>query len=141
MRGVLRTQRRRMAQGEKRFGNITRHGDVNVPGSIIPIDLETEITRAGPIFGELVSGGEGGKEMIGVGFGKELDAEVVASESERSAAFGVAPETGRMRDGNVTIRREMSLELVVGENGSLFETVHAFTDFNKNVALGVEVIC
>ena len=140
MRGVLRTQRRRMAQGEKRFGNILRHGDVNVPGSMVPIDLEAKITRAGPIFGELVSGGESGEEMIGVGFGKELDTEVVDSESESGAAFGVAPETGRMSDGNVTIRGEMSLELVIGENGSLFETVHAFADFNENVALGVEVI-
>ena len=61
-----------MTQGGECLGNIVRHGNINVTGSIVPVELEAKIAGPGPILGKGVFGGQGSKEMIGVGFGKYL---------------------------------------------------------------------
>ena len=72
-------------------------------GLVVPVDLEAEVTRPGPVNGKLISGGKRSKEMIGVLFGKIFDAEIVHSKGECGATGGVAPETWGVTDGVVAI--------------------------------------
>ena len=39
-------------QGKERFGYVTRHGDVDMSGRVVPVDLEAKIAGTGPVFGE-----------------------------------------------------------------------------------------
>jgi hypothetical protein len=34
---------------------VSRHGDINVTGSVVPIKLETEVTGTGIVFGDGVA--------------------------------------------------------------------------------------
>ena len=77
--------------------------------------------------------------MIGVGFRKEFDAEVINRESERGATIGVAPEAGSVRDREVTVRGKVRGELIIRKDGGFLETVHTLADFDVDVTLGVEV--
>ena len=139
MWSMLRFERRGMAQSEKSFWNIVGHGDVNVTGIVIPVDLEPEVTGPRPVFCERVASGESSKKMISIGFGKELDAEIVDGKGESGWTVGMPPKTRSVRDGEVTEGREMSLELVVRENGGFLETVHTLADFDIDVTFGIEV--
>jgi hypothetical protein len=46
------------------FGDIVGHGYVNISSIVIPVDRETEVASAGPIFGERISVMERGKEVM-----------------------------------------------------------------------------
>jgi hypothetical protein len=102
MRGMLRTRRHGVLKSVHSFGDVTGHGDVDPSVSVIPIDGETEIAGARPVFGEVIFGGKGIKEVIGVLLGKEFDSEVIDSESESGATRGVAPETWSVCDRDIT---------------------------------------
>ena len=78
--------------------------------------------------------------MIGVGFGEELDTEIVNGEGEGRGTVVVPPEAGGGADGVVAVRGEVGTELVVGEDGGFFEAVHAFLDFKIGVVFGIEVL-
>ena len=51
----------------------------------------------------------------------------------------MAPETGSVGDGGVAERCKVSAKLVVCQDGSFLEAIHAFADFNIGVSFGVEV--
>ncbi len=129
-----------MTQCKEGFGNIAGHGDVNMAGCIIPVDLETEVAGPGPVFRERILGGESVKEVIGVGLREEFDAKVVDGKGECCATIGVAPEARRLGDWMVTVRSEMCLQLIVCEDGGLFEAVHALADLDVNVTFGIKVV-
>ena len=139
MWGMLRSGGRRMTQGEKRFGDVARHGDIDVSGRVVPVDLEAEITGTSPVFGEGILGCEGSKEMISIRLREEFNAEVINGESERGATIGVAPEARSVRDREVTVRGEVCSELIVRKNGSFLEAVHTLADFDVDKTLGVKV--
>ena len=50
----------------------------------------------------------------------------------------MTPETGSVTDGMVTIRGEMALKILVGEDPSLFKAVHAFGDADEDVIVADE---
>ena len=128
-----------MTQGEKRLGDVARHGDVDVSCRVVPVNLEAEIIGTSPVFGEGILGSECGKEMIGIRLREEFDAEVINRESERGATVVVAPEAGSVRDREVTVRGEVRSELIVRKDGSFLEAVHTLADFDVDITLGVEV--
>lgn len=128
-----------MTQCKEGFGNIAGHGDVNMAGRIIPVDRETEVAGPGPVFRKRILGGESVKEVIGVRLREEFDAKVVDGKGECGASIGVAPEARRLGDWMITVRGEMRLQLIVGEDGGLFEAVHALADLDINVTFGIEV--
>ena len=99
MRRMLGPSGGGMTQSEKRFGNVTRHRDVDVAGGIIPINFEAEIAGTGPVFGESIFGCKGIEKVISIGLGKEFDTEIVDSKSKRRAPISVAPETRGLDDG------------------------------------------
>ena len=140
MRGMLGPSGGRMTQSEKRFGNVARHRDVDVAGGIIPIDFEAEIAGTGPVFGESIFGCKGIEKVISIGLGKEFDTEIVDSESKRRASISVAPETRGLGDGEVSVRSKVRFELVICQDGSLFEAIHAFADLEVDETFGVEVL-
>ena len=61
--------------------------------------------------------------MIGVGFGEELDTEIVDSEGEGRGTLVVPPEAWGGADGVVAVRGEVGTELVGGEDGGFFEAI------------------
>ncbi len=128
-----------MTQGEKCFGYVAWHGDVDVSGGVVPIDRESEVTGASPVFGEGILGSKRGEEMIGIRLREEFDAKVINRESERGATVGVAPESGCVRDREVTGGGEVRFELIVRKNGSFLEAVHTLADFDVDITLGVEI--
>ena len=128
-----------MTQGKERFWYVTGHGDVDMSGRVIPVNLETEIVGTGPVFGEGILGGEGGKEMIGVWLREEFNTEIINRESERSASIDVAPEARSMFNREVAIRGEVLSELFVREDGGFFEAIHTLADFDVYISLGVEM--
>lgn len=139
MGGMLRAAGCRMTQSQQGFGDIAGHGEVDVTGVIIPVDLKTEVTGTGPVFGQSVSGGKSSKEVVRVSFGEEFDAEIVDSKGEGGSAIGMAPEARGLTDREVAEGSKMSFELIVGQDGSLFEAIHPFADFDVNVAFGIEM--
>lgn len=66
-----------MTKVEEGLGNVVRHGNVNVSGGVIPVDVEAEVARTAPVNGESIFGGKGRKKMVGVCFGEVFDAKVV----------------------------------------------------------------
>ena len=107
-----------VAKGKQRFGDIAWHGDVDVSRGVVPVDSETEVAGAGPVFGDGVFCRKGVEEVVGVGFGEELDTEIVNGEGEGRGTVVVPPEAGGGADGVVAVRGEVGAELVVGEDGS-----------------------
>ena len=140
MRGMLRSGWWGMTQREKGFGYVARHGDVNVAGIIVPVDFETEVTGPRPVFCERIFGGEGSKKMVGIGPREKFNTEVINSKSKSGATVDVAPKTWSLTDREVTKRSKVGFELVVRKDGSFFETVHAFANFDVKKAFGVEVL-
>ena len=53
----------------------------------------------------------------------------------------MAPKARGLTGRDVSERSEVGFELIVRKNGSLFEAIHSFSDFNINKALGVEIRC
>ena len=127
-----------MTQGEKCFGYVAWHGDVDVSGGVVPIDRESKVTGASPVLGEGILGSKRGEEMISIRLREEFDAEVINLEIERGATVGVAPESGCVCDREVTVGGEVRFQLIVCKNGSFLEAVHALADFDVNITLGVE---
>ena len=80
--------------------------------------------------------------MIGIGFGKEFDTKIIDSKAESGATVGMTPKSTRgLRDRAVTERRQTGLELIVREDGGLFETVHTLADFDvEDVTFGIEIL-
>ena len=52
VRGMLWFGRCGVAKGKQRFGDIARHGDVDVARGVVPVYSETEVAGAGPVFGD-----------------------------------------------------------------------------------------
>jgi len=77
MRGILRFGGSRVLESAESLGDVTRHREVDVALVIVPVELETKVLGAGPILGELIFGGKGGKEVIGIVFAEIFDAKVV----------------------------------------------------------------
>ena len=50
-----------MTQGKERFGYVTRHGDVDVSGRVVPVNFEAKIVGTGPVFDEGILGSERGE--------------------------------------------------------------------------------
>ena len=57
MRGMLGTRGRSMTQVVEGFSDIAGHGYVYMPGRIVPIQMESKVAVASPIFGDGVLGG------------------------------------------------------------------------------------
>ena len=70
--------------------------------SIIPVDVESKITGASPIFGEGVFGGNSSKEVISVGFGEVFYAKVINGKGEGCGESLVFPEARSVCNGVVT---------------------------------------
>jgi len=134
---VLWFGRGRVAKGEQCFGDVAGHGDVDVPRCIVPVDGEAEVAGASPVLGDGVLGGEGIKEVVGVGFGEEFDSEVVNGEGEGRGTVVVPPETRGVADWVVAEWCQMGTKLVVRKDGGLLEAVHAFS--NLEVAITIRV--
>ena len=80
-------------------------------------------------------GFDGIDEMLGVGFGEVLDAEVVDTKDEGCAFGAMSPEAGGEGHGFVAVGRELFDELVEGDDTSFFEAAHASADFETHVAV------
>jgi hypothetical protein len=128
MQGMLGASRGGMTQSKKRFGNIARHGDVNVASSIIPGNCEPKVAGPGPFLGECIPGGKSIKEVISIRLGEEFDAKIVDSKGKSCASISVAPETRGLGNWKVSVRGKVQFELIVHKDGSLFEAIHAFAD-------------
>jgi hypothetical protein len=74
-----------------------------------------------------------------IGFVEVFDAEVIDCECKCDGFGVVAPETGSERDGSIAEGCEVSAKLIVCQDGGLFEAIHALSDFDVGVTLGVEV--
>jgi len=93
MRGMMGASRGGMTQSKKRFGNVARHGDVNVASSIIPGNCEPKVAGPGPVLGECMPGGKSIKEVISIRLGEEFDTKIVDGKGKSCASISVAPET------------------------------------------------
>ena len=78
--------------------------------------------------------------MVGIGPREKFNTEVINSKSESGATVDVTPKARSLTDREVTKRSKVGFELVVRKNGSFFETIHAFADFDIKIAFGVEVL-
>ena len=123
----------------KSLGYIVRHGNVHVPGRIIPFQRESKVTGAGPVFGECISILESSEEMIGVGFGKVFDAKIVNCKSESGSPGLVLPETRSVTYWGVAVGRQMGFELVVRKDTGFFKAIHAFAYLKIHITFGVKV--
>ena len=115
--------------------DVAGHGDINVAFVVVPIDSEAAVEVAGPVDGEFVVGFDGIDEMLGVGFGKVLDAEVVYAEDEGGGLGAMAPEAGGEGHGFVAVGCEFFDELVERDDVGFLEAVHTATDFEIDVAV------
>ena len=70
MRSMLGGFRRDVLKFGEGLGDVGRHRDVDITGTIVPVNSETEIAGAGPILSEVVAIAEGSEKMIGIGFAK-----------------------------------------------------------------------
>ncbi len=77
--------------------------------------------------------------MIGICFAEVLDTEIVDGEREGGTTSLVAPKTGGVADGIVSVGSEVCLELVIREDGGLLESVHALADFDVDVSFRIEM--
>ena len=77
--------------------------------------------------------------MFGVCFIEVFNTKIVDSKGKREWFGGVAPKTRSVRDWSVAEGGKVSSELIVCEDGCLFQAIHAFADFDIGVSLGVEV--
>jgi hypothetical protein len=113
MWSVLGLEGRRVSESEQRFGNIVGHGQVDESSCLMPVKGESDVGRAGPIDGEIVAGGEGIEEMLGISFGEVLDAKIVNRKREGCRFGGMTPETWSVRDRGVTVGGEMGAKLFI----------------------------
>ena len=100
---VLRLGGKRMLECGECLGDVTRHGQVDISGCVVPVKMETEILRTCPVLGELVLGSKRSKEMIGIGLGEIFNSKVVDGKGEGGGACVVTPEAWGVRDRRVSI--------------------------------------
>ena len=139
MRGMLRSGGCRVFKCVKCLGDVPRHRNVDKTLFIIPGEVETEVRGPRPVGGVGVTSGQGGEQVINVGFVKILNAKIVDGKGEGEGLGGVAPETGGVRDGSVTKRCQVSAQLIVGKDGGFFQAIHSFSDLDVGITLGIEV--
>ena len=102
------------------------HVDVDPSLCVVPLECETAVDGAGPIYCYVVCGSEGIYEVVGVFAGEVFDSEVVDAEGEGCLAGGVFPEAGCVWHGLVSMWCEGLDQLV--EYAGLLEAVHALPD-------------
>ena len=73
--------------------------------------------------------------MVGIFLAFVFDAPVVNDKEEGDGACAMASEAWRMLNGTVAMRREFCNELLVGEEASLREAVHALLDIHVDAAV------
>ena len=88
---MLRSSWLGVTQGCKCFGDISRHGNVDMSCGVVPIDSESEVVRAGPVCGDNVFGGEGVEKVFSVGLAEKFNAEVINCQGKGRGTGGVAP--------------------------------------------------
>ena len=59
-------------------------------GGVVPIDRESEVTGASPVFGEGILGSKRGEEMISISLSEESNTKAVNGKSESGATIDVA---------------------------------------------------
>jgi hypothetical protein len=84
--------------------NVARHRDVASARGVVPVEGETTISRATPIKTDLISGLEGGNEMLGIGLGGIANAEVIHDKAEDYVAGLMAPKAWSEGNRFVAVR-------------------------------------
>ena len=100
-------------------GDVMRHGDFDIPLGVIPVDGESTVEFAIPVFCDGVQVAQSSEEVQGMFFAFVFDAEVVDDEGEGDGSGVVAPE--RWGEGDWVVSRfgEVSGEAVVGDLAGL----------------------
>ena len=80
----------------KHLVNVPRHGERNCPTRAIKVDLKTDVVVASPVDLKRIDLGNGGEEVLSVGFVGVFDAEVIDDEADGDI-------TGRMAQDSLDV--------------------------------------
>jgi hypothetical protein len=79
---------------------------------------------------------KGFDEVVGIVLADVLDAKVVNNEAEGDVAALVTPEAGGLGRGGVAVFGKVDGEANIGNEGALFEAVHALANFHVHPPAG-----
>ena len=78
----------------ERLLDVSRHGEVDLPLRVVPVECDSDVSSSRPIFGDVVVVLEYVHEMSGVLAAFVLDSEIVDYECELDWSCVVGPEPG-----------------------------------------------
>ena len=130
--GVLWFGWRGVLEALECFFDVSGHGDVYGAVDVIPCEVEATEGAAGPVGGNGVFGLEGRLEVLCMLFAYVFDAEVVDYKAEADGSSYMREEAWDGFGLVVSMCGEMWDEVVIGDLACLWESVHAFIDFDED---------
>ena len=73
--------------------------------------------------------------MISILAGEVFDTKIIHTETKFGGSGFVSPQSGGVWTWMISMWRDLVDKMLVGQNGGLLETAHAFLDFNVNVTI------
>ena len=107
------------------IGDVIGHGEMDFALGVIPVERESEVTFAFPVFSDVVMLFNGVDEMIGVFFADVFHSEIVDNEGERDRSPIVRPQTRCVLALVVSLVVEALLEELLGKDAGLGQAIHS----------------
>ena len=118
--------------------DVLGHGELHGVGVAVVGDDDAEVLGACPIRGDGVELFQCGDQVVGVLASFVLHAEVVHDERKRDGARLVNEETARVWALVVAVLRQVGNESILCELSRVWQSVHAFADFDQNFTVDSE---
>ena len=134
MLGLLRGL---MAETFTRFLDIVGHGDIDVwlgLGSVMPIKGKATVSGAGPVNGHIIVLFDGCNEMVGVGFTKIFNTEVIHTERKCCSFCGMGTQSRRLLSGVIFSWGKFAYKLFECNDSCLLQPIHTASEFQVDVS-------
>jgi hypothetical protein len=130
VRCVLVAQGWRMLEFVECRGNVVWHGEINGAIGVVPVKCEAAVEAASPVGGDCVKVLEGFDEMPCVLVTDVFYAKVIDDEGKGDGSGFVAPEPRGEVGRLVAVLGQVLFEALIGDDASLGQTIHAFSNFD-----------
>jgi hypothetical protein len=130
VRCVLAARGWRMLEFVECRGNVVWHGEINGVIGVVPVECEAAVEAASLVGGDCVKVLQGFDEMPCVLVTDVFYAKVIDDEGKGDGPGFVAPEPRGEVGRLVAVLGQVLFEALIGNDASLGQTIHAFSNFD-----------
>ena len=137
MRGMLRLFGRTVVEFCKIFWDIVRHRNINKAFAVVPIDSYTGVACASPVNGKIIFLSRAVKRCSASDF-EVLNTKIVNCQCESGRTTFMAPQNWGVFHGDIPGFGRIFSELFISKYGRFFQPIHNFSNFQVDIAFGIE---